>query len=266
MTQLRDMIMGLRPELAVYLLVLARMVGLMLIAPIFGSRLVPVRVRASVALFFSIALLPAVPAGATQTIASFQDPVWLMIAFAMETAIGFLIGLVAQFVFAGVQMAGQLAGISMGVGLANLVDPQTQERVTSLAQWQNLIALLLFLSVDGHHMLIRTVAQSLRLLPLGVQAVGGPGIGIVLTMAGGIFVIAMKIAAPVLVLILMINGALGVLTKMIPQLNVMVVGFGLNVAAGFFILGASQPFTFRILEGAFGGLAGVLAHLLRALG
>ena len=180
MTQLRDMILGLRPDLAVYLLVLARMVGLMLIAPIFGSRIVPARVRASVALFLSIALLPAVPVGASQNIAQLEEPAWLVIAFGMETAIGFLIGLVAQFVFAGVQMAGQLAGISMGVGLANLVDPQTQERVTSLAQWQNLIALFLFLSVDGHHMLIRTIAQSLELLPLfpsGHPTKGIPEVG-----------------------------------------------------------------------------------------
>ncbi len=266
MTELRDVFLELRPELAVFLLVLARMVGLMLVAPIFGSRIVPVRVRATVALFFSIALLPAVPVGASAAVASFQKPVWLMIAFGMETAIGFLIGLVAQFVFAGVQMAGQLAGIQMGVGLANLIDPQTQERVTSLAQWQNLVALFLFLSIDGHHILIRTIAESLRLLPLGAQSVSGAGIGIVLTMAGGIFVIALKIASPVLVLILMINGALGVLTKMIPQLNVMVVGFGLNVAAGFFILGVSQPYTFRILEGAFGGLEGLLSNVVRALG
>lgn len=266
MTQLVAAFADLGPGLVVFALVLARLVGLMLIAPIFGSRLVPLRVRAAFAIFLAIALLPAVPVGSVESAHAFERPVWLMVAFAMETGVGFLIGLCAQFVFAGVQMAGQLAGVQMGVGLANLVDPQTQERVTSLAQWMNLSALFLFLVLDGHHMLIRVVAESMAVLPLGVLALGGAGIGIVLTMAGGIFVIAMKLASPVLVLILMINGALGVLTKMIPQLNVMVIGFGLNVAAGFFVLAASQPFTFRILESYFGGLVGLLGNLVRSLG
>lgn len=266
MKALTDSIAQLGPEAAVFMLVLARLVGLMLIAPIFGARLVPVRVRATIAVFLAIALLPAVPLASSQAVQGFEQPMWLLMVFAMETGVGFLIGLAAQFVFAGVQMAGQLAGIQMGVGLANLIDPQTQERVTSLAQWMNISALFLFLTLDGHHMLIRATADSLTLLPLGVAALGGAGVGLVLTMAGGIFVIAMKLASPVLVLILMINAALGVLTKMIPQLNVMVVGFGLNVAAGFFILAASQPFTFRILENSFGGLVGLLNNLVRALG
>lgn len=266
MRALTEALTTLGPNLVVFVLVLARVAGLMLIAPIFGSRLVPLRVRGALAVFLAVALLPAVPVASAAEAQGFRQPGWLLLAFGMETAVGFLIGLAAQFVFAGVQMAGQLAGIQMGVGLANLIDPQTQERVTSLAQWMNISALFLFLTLDGHHMLIRAVAESLSLLPIGVPALGGAGIGIILTMAGGIFVVAMKLASPVLVLILMINGALGVLTKMIPQLNVMVVGFGLNVAAGFFVLAASQPFTFRVLEGAFGGLVGLLGNLVRALG
>lgn len=266
MRAVADALLSFGPSVVVFVLVLARVVGLMLIAPVFGSRMVPLQARAALAAFLAVALLPAVPLAATGDMARFDQPMWLILSLGMETGVGFLMGLAAQFVFAGVQMAGQLAGIQMGVGLANLIDPQTQERVTSLAQWMNLSALFLFLTLDGHHMLIRAVAESLTLLPLGVPALGGAGLGIVLTMAGGIFVIAMKLASPVLVLILMINGALGVLTKMIPQLNVMVVGFGLNVAAGFFILAASQPFTFRVLENAFGGLVGLLDNLVRALG
>ena len=266
MSGLRDVFLELGPALVVFVLVLARVVGLMLIAPIFGSRLVLLRVRASLALFLAVALLPALPAAAQQTVGAADEPLWLVLALVLETAIGFLIGLAAQFVFAGVQMAGQLAGIQMGLGLANLIDPQTQERVTSMAQWLNLSALFLFLSLDGHHLLIRAVAESLRVLPVGPASLNGAGIGMVLTLAGGIFVVALKLASPVLVLVLMINGALGVLTKMIPQLNVMVVGFGLNVAAGFFVLAASQPFAFRVLENSFGGLLGTLGTLVRALG
>jgi flagellar biosynthetic protein FliR len=88
---------------------------------------------------------------------------------------------------------------------------------------------------------------------------------VVLALAAGIFVVALKIAAPVLVLLLLVNGAMGVLAKLIPQLNVFVVGFPLNVAAGLFILTASQPFTVRFLETSFGEMAGALATVMRAL-
>jgi flagellar biosynthetic protein FliR len=173
-----------------------------------------------------------------------------------------VIGLVAEFIFSAVSLAGQLAGMEMGLGLAGLIDPQTQDRVTAIAQWQTLLAMLIFLSVDGHHLLIRAVAESFRAIPPGVASIGQAGISALMSLAGQIFVVALKIAAPVLVLILLVNGAMGALAKLIPQLNVMVVGFPINVAVGFFILMASQPFTVRILEQSFGSLAGSLAGLL----
>jgi flagellar biosynthetic protein FliR len=183
-----------------------------------------------------------------------------------EVMVGFAIGLVAQLTFGAVQMAGQLAGIQMGIGLSNLIDPQTQEHITSLAQWQNLLALLIFLSVDGHHVLIRAVADSFTVLPLGGGLPSAAGFGMVLDLAGGLFVVALKIAAPVLVLLLLVNAAMGVLAKLIPQLNVFIVGFPLNVAAGLFVLAASQPFTVRLLETSFAGVGDQLARVVRALG
>jgi len=173
---------------------------------------------------------------------------------------------VAQLIFGAVQMAGQLAGIQMGIGLANLIDPQSQEHITSLAQWQNLLALLVFLSVDGHHILIRAVADSFRVLPLGGGLPGAPGFGLVLDLAGGLFVVALKVAAPVLVLLLLVNAAMGVLAKLIPQLNVFIVGFPLNVAAGLFVVAASQPFTVRLLMTSFSEVGDSLAAVVRALG
>jgi flagellar biosynthetic protein FliR len=163
-------------------------------------------------------------------------------------------------------MAGQLAGIQMGIGLSNLIDPQTQEHITSLAQWQNLLALLIFLSIDGHHLLIRAVADSFRVLPLGGGIPSPEGFGMVVDLAGGLFVIALKVAAPVLVLLLLVNAAMGVLAKLIPQLNVFIVGFPLNVAAGLFVLTASQPFTVRLLMQSFSDLSGSLATVMQALG
>ena len=241
------------PRMVVFVLALARVGGLFMVAPILGSRTAPVRVRAAVAFFLATAI--AVDAG----------PIRLFAALSLEVAIGFTVGTVAQFVFGGVQMAGQLAGIQMGVGLSNLIDPQTQEHVTALAQWQNLLALLVFLAVDGHHLLIRAIAESFTLVPIGGGFPTTDGLGRVLVLAGSIFVIALRVAAPIIVMLLLINGAMAVLAKLIPQLNVFVVSFPLHVGVGLLMLAASQPFTVRLLETSFAEMSTTLAGIMRAM-
>lgn len=263
MSGLRDLLDASIPHLAVFLLVVARVAGLMTIAPIFGSHVVPVRVRIAIAFFLAIVLVPVLPPGAA---APGVEPLSLLLAMAVETSIGALIGLVAQLLFAGVLLAGDLAGIEMGLGMAGLIDPQNQSRITPLAQWQNLTAMLVFLSVDGHHLLLRAVAESYRTLPVGTAALSRASLGMAVSSGAAVFVLGVKIAAPVLILVVMLNVAMGALAKLIPQLNVMVVGFPLNVAAGFFVLGLAQPFLLRILESSFSGLSGTLGGLLDAMG
>ena len=271
MTGIADLFQALTPRLGVLVLVMARVGGLMITAPLLGAQVVPVRVRAMLVLFIALAIHHSVAVDeANAALRSLGTPegssgVALLLSLLGEVAIGAILGLCAQFIFAGVQLAGQLIGIQMGMGLSNLIDPQFQAQVTTMALWQNLLALLLFLSIDGHHLLIRAVAESFRVLPAGADLIGRTGLHYVATVAGGMFVIAMKLAAPVLIVILMINGAMGALTKLIPQLNVMVVGFGLNVAAGFFVLAAAQPFTLRFLEQSFGRLEGTLARAMELL-
>jgi flagellar biosynthesis protein FliR len=265
MAGVTDLLALSEARLVVMVLALARVAGLFLMGPIFASRTAPLRVRAALAFFITLAMMPvlaAVPAPSTAEMGALV----LAAMLAFETAIGFTVGLVAQLTFGAVQMAGQLAGIQMGIGLSNLIDPQTQEHITSLAQWQNLLALLIFLSVDGHHILIAAIADSFAVLPVGGGLPSAAGFGMVIDLAGGLFVIALKVAAPVLVLLLLVNAAMGVLAKLIPQLNVFIVGFPLNVAAGLFVLAASQPFTVRLLMTSFGEIGGSLALVFKALG
>jgi flagellar biosynthesis protein FliR len=264
MNPVADLLAFDQDRMIVLVMALARVGGLFIMGPIFASRSAPVRVRVALVFFITLAMLPVV--GTVPPLLENAGAVTLLGMAAFETLIGFTIGLVAQMTFGAVQMAGQLAGIQMGVGLSNLFDPQTQEHITSLAQWQNLLAVLLFLSVDGHHMLIRAVAESFHVLPIGGGLPSAPGFGIVLDLASGLFVVALKIAAPVMVLLLLVNAAMGVLAKLIPQLNVFIVGFPLNVAAGLFMLTASQPFTARLLITTFSEVGSSLSAVVRALG
>ncbi|MBM4265683.1 MAG: flagellar biosynthetic protein FliR [Deltaproteobacteria bacterium] len=251
-------------RLVAFMLVLARAVGLVANAPIFGARMVPVRVRAACAFVLAVAMLP-IASRAPLPAPELDSALGLTLAIAVEASVGFLLGLIVQLVFGAVQMAGELSGIQMGLGLASLIDPQYEDRLAVLGQWQNLFALLLFLAVDGHHMLIEALAESFRRVPAGTAGLTAESLQMTLAFAAGMFVLALKVAAPVLILLLLVNGGLGALAKLIPQLNVMVVGFPINVAAGFFILAAAEPFTLRLLTGAFSDVSRALGLVIESL-
>jgi flagellar biosynthetic protein FliR len=246
---------------ATYLLVLARVGGLVVGAPVFGHLLVPVRVRAGLAVALAVALGPAVTpvAAAPATLTALAG------ALALELALGVLIGLAAQLVFAGVQLGGQMAGIQMGFGMSNLIDPISHAQVTIVAQWHQLLALLVFLALDVHHLLIRALLGSFTAAPPGTLGVTAAGLRGIVTLAGDVFAVGARVAAPVVIALLLTNGALGVLARTVPQLNVFVVGFPLNVGVGLVMLGASLPFTLRLLETRFGALEPAFGMLVRGL-
>ncbi len=250
--------------LTVALLVLARVAGLVLAAPFFGHLLVPIRIRAGIAGVLALALAPAVLGAVPGTLA--PASVWELAGMvAVESAIGIALGLVAQFVFAGVQLGGQLAGMQMGFGLSNLIDPQSRAQTTVVAQWQQVLALLLFLALDVHHVLLRALLASFTTAPPGTLAVTAFDVRAVVALAADLFTVGVRIAAPVLVALLLTNGALGVLARTIPQLNVFVVGFPVNAGVGLVVLGASLPFTFRLLTARFAALETTLGGLVRGL-
>jgi len=248
------------PDPTVFLLVLARVGGLVGASPIFGHLLVPVRVRVGFTLVLAAALGGALgPA----TAAPPPTIVGLIGALAVEAALGVAIGLVAQFVFAGVLMGGQLSGIQMGFGIANLIDPQSHAQVTIVAQWQQLMAFLIFLVLDIHHLLIGALLASFHTTPPGSVVLSAVGLRGTISLAGELFALGVRIAAPVLVALLLTNAALGILARTIPQLNVFVVGFPVNVGVGLLMLGASLPFTFRLLAARFTALEPTLDSLVR---
>jgi flagellar biosynthesis protein FliR len=250
------------PDPVPFLLVLARLSGLALAAPIFGHLLVPVRVRAGIVGVLALALAPAVGAPPLAD----ASPWMLAGLVGVELVIGVLLGLVAQLVFAGVELGGQVAGIQLGVGMAGVIDPGSHAGSTVVAQWQQLVALLVFLVLDVHHVLVRALVESFRVAPVGQVALTSDVLHGVVAEAAGLFDVGVRIAAPVLVVLLLVNGALGILARTIPQLNVFAVGLPVNVGVGLVVLGASLPFTARFLAGRFETLADTLAALVGGLG
>jgi flagellar biosynthetic protein FliR len=251
------------PDPLPFLLVVARLAGLVLASPIFGHGLVPLRVRAGVVGVLALALVPAVPAPALAAAPS----AWTVAGLAaLEATVGACLGLVAQLVFAGVELGGQVAGLQLGFGMARAIDPATEAGATVLAQWQQLAALVAFLVLDVHHVLLRAVLESFRVVPVGGVTLSGGVLASVAAEGAGLFATGVRIAAPVLVVLLLVNGGLAVLARTIPQMNAFAVGAPVQVGVGLVVVGVSLPFTVGFLSGRFVELGGALEALVTSLG
>ena len=251
------------PDPLPFLLVTARLAGLVLVSPVFGHGLVPARVRAGLVGVLALALAPVVPGPALDADPSFST---IAVLVALEGAVGMLMGFVAQLVFAGVELGGQLAGLQIGFGFANVVDAGTDAGAGVVAQWQQLAALLAFLVLDVHHVLLRAVLESFRAAPVGQLVLSSDLLARMVAQAATLFAVGVRIAAPVFVVLLLAHGGLGILARTIPQLNAFAVGLPVTVGVGLVVVGASLPFTMRYLTGEFVALGGVLGTLVEHLG
>jgi len=162
-------------------------------------------------------------------------------------------------------LAGQIVDIQMGLGMVNIIDPITSTQISVMGQYYYLIATLVFLSVDGHHLLLRALADSFTLVPLG-QAHFTAALGTkMMAMFSQIFFIAFRVGAPVIGALFITNMALGVVARTVPQMNVFIVGMPLNLAVGFMITALSMSFFVFVLQGLFKGMVRDLAVLIQAL-
>jgi flagellar biosynthesis protein FliR len=215
----------------------ARVSGLMVFCPFFGSDAVPLPVKAGLTLLLTVLLHPLHgPAGL-----ALQPWQWAEIAV-QEGAIGVLLGLVANFLFEGTLMAGQILGVQIGYSLANVFDPNTQADLPVLSQFHQMAALLIFLNLDVHHWLLRALVRSFSYLPAGAFSLTVATTGDLLHAAGGIFLTGVQIAAPSLVATLVVDVALGFLGKASPQLPVLFIGIAIKNLVGLAVLLAAVAY------------------------
>jgi flagellar biosynthetic protein FliR len=229
----------------------------MVFAPFFGSMAVPRRVKAGLTMALTALLYPAyspraVPSEVTQ---------WLGVMMG-EALVGLMLGLAVHFVFDGVQLAGQVLGFQMGFSLANVVDPETEIDTPVIAIFHQAIALLIFLQIDAHHLMLRALGKSLEYLPPGtVLATPGTVEGMTKA-AGGLLLVAVQLAAPVLIATLMADVALGFLGKASPQLPVLFVGLSVKNVIGLGVMMAALVFWPGLLGRMFANAASTAERLL----
>lgn len=208
----------------------ARISGLMVFCPFLASDAIPMQVKA--ALTVMITALVYVLHGPLQlSVSAWQ---WVGVGLS-ELVIGLVLGLTANFLLEGALMAGQVLGLQMGYSLASLFDPNTQAETPVLATLHQLAALLIFLSLDVHHWLLRAVVRSFAYLPPGAAPTTLAATMGLMHAAGGIFLAGLQIAAPALVATLMADVALGFLGKASPQMPVLFIGISVKNLLGLAI-------------------------------
>lgn len=220
-------------RLEAFLLLFVRVTTLLLVAPLFGNRVIPVKIRILVGLALSVALLPVVPPLSTPDEA---DTLGLALLVAREVLLGLLLGLVASIGFFGVLFAGQIVGIQMGFGIVNVIDPQSDTQVAVTAEFQNLLFLLVFLTLDGHHLVIDTLAKSLGRIPLGAFTLSADAIEIAARETAGVFSTALRVGGPIVAFLFVTSVALGIIARTAPQLNVFNLGFPVQIVGGLVVL------------------------------
>ena len=205
-----------------------RVAGLMTFAPFLGSSVLPARVKAGLTVAITILLVPIYSPRPVPW-AAFS---WMEIALS-EALLGMLMGLGVQFVFEGFQLAGQVAGVQMGFALESMFDPQTNATSPVLSVFYQTIAMLIFLELGVHRWMLLALAQSFRLVPVGTVVTGLPAAREILRAAESMWVIGVEIAAPVLVATMAVDLALSFLSRISPQVPVLLVGLSVKQMFGY---------------------------------
>ncbi len=239
-----------------FLLILFRFAGLFMGAPLYGSQVIPRSLKIGMAFILALVMMPIME---LPPVALPDNPGAYLLAAASEIAIGVLMGFSATILFLAFQMAGILMGQEMGFAMANVIDPVSNRRVSIIGQFTFLFALLIYLAIDGHHLLLSALVRSFQIIPLGTMRFPAalPQL-ISIKMVAWMFVIGVKLASPVIVAIFFSTVAFGFISKVVPEMNLFIIGFAARIVIGIIGFTLMVPLMVVAFEGLF-------AQLLRDL-
>jgi len=233
-------------QLPSFLLALFRIGGIMIMAPFLGSAAVPAQVKIALTLILTIGLWPILPHG-------FALPLTLPamgIAVVAELLIGLAIGLVVTVIFAGLQLAGLAISQQMGISLAEVFNPDfgdSSEVVSMLYYW---VGMMIFLAIGGHRLLIGSVLDSFRTVPLGGFAVNEKVMGLLTGAMTASVLMAFKMSLPVVLALFLTSVSMGLINRTVPQLNILTAGFALRTSLGMLLAAATLMAMMKVFLGA----------------
>ena len=218
-----------------YMYPFARISGLLMVMPLLGTRMATARVRLLLAVTITLVIVPVLPPLPAVDALSVASLVIILQQLLIGIALGFVIELVTQIFV----IAGQLIAMQTGLGIATTVDPSQGASVVVVSQWLLFLVSLVFLSLNGHLVMIEILVDSFRTLPVGFTGFSAEQFGLMVTWSGWMFAAAVVIAIPAMTALLIVNLAFGVMTRAAPQLNIFALGFPVTMIVGLLILSLS---------------------------
>ena len=220
--------------LASFLMTLMRISLVIFLMPFYGGEYIPAQVKAALSIVLALALWPhlsfppdLLPQNAGQ----------IVLVMLGELILGLMLGLCVYFIFAAIQIGGEIMGFQMGFTMITLADPSSGAQVSISSTIIHTVALIIFLSLDGHLHLLRALADSFSIIPPGGLRFSAPLVSGVLELSAGMFSLAIRIAAPVIAALFLAELSLALMGRAAPQMNLLTLGFPLKITVGFFFMG-----------------------------
>lgn len=240
----------------IFLLILARMLGLFFQAPVFNYRIFPAATRVAMAMLISYTLWFVIPVPKSLP----PNLILFGVALIGEFAVGAIMGFIGGLLIVVVEVAGTLMDTQMGLSVGAAMDPQVGTVSTEISKTLRYVAIILFLSIDGHHMILSAVHHSFKALPVSQPVYFQNAAQQLIELGSNLFSIGLQLAAPVVLTIFLMDFTFGMISKVAPQVNVFMLGFQIKPIVGIFMIFASLTI---FLEKMSSLLAGTLDEIMK---
>lgn len=215
------------------MLVFARISMVIAVVPIFGSTNVPVPIKIGLSLFISLITYTIID----QSVVPQNLPLLgLLILILKEGIVGLMFGFVTGIMFFAIQFAGHFISFQMGFAMVQLIDPQSQERVPIIGQFYFIMTILIFLLINGHHLVLSALGESFNLVPIGSGMISKELTDSLILLGGKVFTLAMKISSPILATLYLTDVMMGIIARTVPQMNIFFVSLPLKISIGMILI------------------------------
>lgn len=245
------------------LFVFIRISGMIFTAPIFSSSTFPKLAKVVIALSLTYILFFLVE---DYQFDYDKGLIWLGLIAIKEVITGMIIGFVVQFVFYAINYAGMLIGFDLGLGMAQAFDINTEANTNLLGQVMNTFALIIFILINGHHYLIKAISLSFTVIPLGEYVVKGNVMDTMILYSASVFILAVKMASPIIVSFFLLHIAAGIMARINPQMNVFFVIHPLKMGMGFALITIIAPIYIYIMRNLLENYENKLFEIVQELG
>lgn len=234
-------------QIEIFMLIFFRIFALLYVTPIMGDKRVPIMLRIGFSVILSFVVFP-VTNGYNVVL---SDVMNFLFAAGREIIIGMSLGFIVKLLFSAIDFAAEISGFQMGFGMVSVLDPNFDDQVSIITQFESIVAILIFLSINAHHFIIESICRSFKVVPLGRMILSGRITDYFITMSTEIFIISLKISAPIIVTLLLTNIILGILVRTVPQINMFMISFPVTIGLGLIVLGFSLPFMAEVFKNIF---------------